>query len=86
MFHSKRLCMSCPPVKTFGVTATVVASASLDEDLAFRIVESVMENLDAFRKAHPAFGGLDPAAMSVDGLSAPLHPGAERYFRGRGLL
>ena len=39
-----------------------------------------MANIDDFRQLHPAFANLDPAQMVKDGLSAPLHPGAERYY------
>ncbi len=73
------------PVVTFGVKATVVARADLDEDTAYRLVSAVFDHLDAFRRMHPAFGALEPARMAVDGLSAPLHPGAARYFREKGL-
>jgi TRAP-type uncharacterized transport system substrate-binding protein len=45
------------------------------------VVKAVFENIDQFRGLHPAFANLDPAQMANDGLSAPLHPGAERYFR-----
>ncbi len=73
------------PVKTFGVKATVVTTASLDEALAYAITRSVLGDLRRFRKMHPAFGGLDAKRMVTDGLSAPLHPGALRYFREAGL-
>jgi hypothetical protein len=46
----------------------------------------VFENLDAFRSLHPAFANLDPAQMITNGLSAPLHPGAERYFKEQGWM
>ena len=74
------------PVKTFGVKATVVTTAALEEPLAYAIVRSVLGDLRGFRKMHPAFGALDPNRMVADGLSAPLHPGAQRYFREAGLL
>lgn len=66
--------------------ATVVASEALDEETAYRIVSRVFENLEEIRRMHPAMSRLDPARMAQDGLYAPLHPGAERYFRERGLL
>ena len=44
------------PVKTFGVKATVVASADLDADTAYALVKTVFDNLDRFRGMHPAFG------------------------------
>lgn len=73
-------------VKTFGVIATVVASADLDEETAYQIVAHVFDNIEAFRAAHPALGGLDTTEMMTAGLTAPLHPGALRYFQERGLL
>lgn len=74
------------PVQTFGVKATLVTTASLGEDLAYAIARSVLGDLRRFRKMHPAFGGLDERRMVVDGLSAPLHSGALRYYREAGLL
>jgi TRAP transporter TAXI family solute receptor len=73
-------------VRTFGVRATVVTSADLSEETAYHIVKALFENLDRFRKLHPALNRLQPATMVRDGLSARLHPGAERYFREKGLL
>jgi len=74
------------PVVTFGVKATVVASAKLDADSVYTVVKAVFENLDRFKKMHPAFGGLEAAGMIKDGLSAPLHEGALRYYEERGLM
>jgi TRAP transporter TAXI family solute receptor len=73
-------------VVTFGVKATVVSSADVDSDLVYAVVKAVFENLDTLRRMHPAFGLLDAKNMVRDGLSAPLHEGAERYFREKGLL
>ncbi len=74
------------PVTTFGVKATVVSSAVVDADPVYSIVKAVFDDLDKFKKMHPAFGDLEPERMIRDGLSAPLHEGAERYFRERGLM
>jgi len=74
------------PVPTFGVKATVVASAKLDAETVYNVVKNVFDNLDRFKKMHPAFGNLDPARMVTGGLSAPLHEGALRYYRERGLM
>jgi TRAP transporter TAXI family solute receptor len=71
---------------TFGVGATFVTSADVPDDVVYEIVRAVMENIDQFRSLHPAFANLDPAEMANDGLSAPLHPGAERYYREAGLI
>ena len=46
----------------------------------------VFDNFDEFRRLHPAFAALDAQAMIRNGLSAPLHEGAERYYRERGWI
>lgn len=74
------------PVVTFGVKATVVASTRLSPDTAYLLVKTVFENLDDFKKQHPAFANLEAADMIKDGLSAPLHDGALRYYREKGWL
>ena len=71
---------------TFGVRATVVANASTPDDVVYALVKAVFENFDDFKKLHPAFAKLDPKEMVKAGLSAPLHPGAERYYKEKGWL
>lgn len=73
-------------VETFGVGATFVTSANVPDDVVYTVVSAVFENLDQFRSLHPAFANLDAETMANDSLSAPLHPGAERYFREAGLI
>jgi len=50
------------------------------------LVKTVFENLDSFKKQHPAFAGLEVADRVQEGLSAPLHEGALRYYREKGWL
>jgi TRAP transporter TAXI family solute receptor len=73
-------------VSTFGVGATFVTSASVSEDAVYAVVSSVFENFDAFKKLHPAFANLDPKQMISDGLSAPLHAGAAKYYKEQGWI
>ncbi len=73
-------------VMTFGVGATLVTSASTPGEVVYALVKAVFSDIDQFRGLHPAFANLDPAQMANDGLSAPLHPGAEQYFREVGLI
>ena len=73
------------PVATYAVAATVVTGAAVAEDLVYGVARAVFEELDGLRSAHPALRGLEPAAM-LEGLPAPLHPGAARYYRERGWL
>ena len=74
------------PVTTFGVKATVVASSSLDPDAVYQVVKAVFENLGRLGEMHPAFAGLEPQKMIGEGLSAPLHEGARRYYVERGWI
>ena len=73
-------------VMTFGVGATLVSSAAVPEDTVYALVKAVFSDIDQFRGLHPAFANLDPKEMANDGLSAPLHPGAEKYFKEEGLV
>jgi hypothetical protein len=71
---------------TFGVGATFVTSADVSDDAVYAVVSSVFENFDDFKKLHPAFANLKPEEMISDGLSAPLHPGAEKYYKEKGWI
>ncbi|MEX0339856.1 MAG: TAXI family TRAP transporter solute-binding subunit [Arenibacterium sp.] len=71
---------------TFGVGATFVTSDKVSDDVVYVVAKSVMENIDDFKQLHPAFANLDPAQMVKDGLSAPLHPGAEKAYKELGLM
>ena len=71
---------------TFGVGATFVSSDAVSEDVVYEMTKAVFENIDQFRSLHPAFADLDPQEMANEGLSAPLHPGAKRYYEEAGLL
>jgi len=71
---------------TFGVGATFVTSSNISEKVIYNVVKSVFENFDAFKKLHPAFANLKKEEMIKDGLSAPLHRGAIKYYKEAGLL
>lgn len=73
-------------IPTYGVLATLVASTDVSEEAVYNLVRSVFENFDSFRSLHPAFANLTPEEMVQNGNSAPLHPGAERYYREQGWL
>ncbi len=73
-------------VTTFGVGATFVTSADVPEDVVYTIVKAVFENFDDFKGLHPAFANLKPEEMISDSLSAPLHAGAEKYYKEKGWM
>ncbi len=71
-------------VSTFGVKATLVTSAAVADDIVYAMTKEVFENFDKFKTLHPAYGGLTKGQM-LEGLSAPVHPGAMKYYKEAGL-
>ncbi|HUT24314.1 MAG TPA: TAXI family TRAP transporter solute-binding subunit [Sumerlaeia bacterium] len=69
---------------TFGVKATLVTSAQTPDDMVYVITREVFENLGEFKKLHPAYAGLTREKM-LEGLTAPIHPGAMQYYKEAGL-
>jgi TRAP transporter TAXI family solute receptor len=67
-------------VETFGVSAVLVATSETPDMLIDGVVRTIFENLESFKKLHPALANLDANAMRTDGLSAPLHEAASAYF------
>lgn len=74
------------PTPTYGVLAGVVTSSKVSEAAVYAFTKSVFENFDEFKKLHPAFANLDHAKMIKDGISAPLHPGAIKYYKEKGWM
>jgi len=72
------------PVTTFGGYATVVSSAKVPADVVYEVVRAVFENIEDFKKLHPAYAILTPEGMISNGLSAPLHEGAMKYYKEKG--
>ncbi|MTH96983.1 TAXI family TRAP transporter solute-binding subunit [Roseibium sp. RKSG952] len=73
-------------INTFGVGATFVTSADVPDEVVYTLVKSVFEDFDSFKKLHPAFANLTEEEMIKDSLSAPLHPGAQKYYEERGWM
>ena len=73
-------------VATFGVKSTLVSSADIAEETIYQVVKAVFENFAEFQSAHMALAAQTPQSMVTEGNSAPLHKGAERYYKEAGLL
>lgn len=72
--------------RTFGVKAVLVASEDLSEDVVYQMVKAVFDNLDNFKTLHPVFATLDAQHMALDTDITPLHAGAIKYYKEKGLL
>jgi TRAP transporter TAXI family solute receptor len=73
-------------IKSFGVTATISTTSSLPDDVAYEVVKAVFDNFDNFKTLHPVFQALNPKDLVYSGNTAPLHPGARRYFLEKGYI
>ena len=74
------------PTQTYGVLATFVSSSKVPANTIYAVVKGVFDNFDEFKKLHPALANLDPKSMIKDGLSAPLHDGAAKYYKEKGWI
>jgi TRAP transporter TAXI family solute receptor len=71
---------------TFGVSATLVTSAELPDEVVHAIARAAIKGVDQLRTRRPALARLEPEEMVRASLTAPLHPGAERAYRELGLI
>lgn len=71
---------------TFGVGATLVTSSKVSDEVVYNLVKSVFDNLRRFKKLHPALRILKQEEMIQDGLSAPLHDGAIKFYKEMGWM
>jgi TRAP transporter TAXI family solute receptor len=74
------------PTQTYGVLATLVSSSKVPADSVYAVVKAVFDNFEEFKKLHPALANLKPEDMVKNGLSAPLHEGAARYYKEKGWI
>lgn len=72
-------------VPSFGVKATFVTSSTVPENVVYAITKEVFDNFEDFKKLHPAYSVLTKENM-LEGNSAPVHPGALKYFKEAGLM
>jgi TRAP transporter TAXI family solute receptor len=72
-------------VPTLAITNILVTSSDVDEELVYQMTKQLFEHIPDLVAAHNAATAIDPATAAKN-LPAPLHPGAERYYKEAGLL
>jgi TRAP transporter TAXI family solute receptor len=72
-------------IKTFGVIATLCTSSNISDHVVYTITKEVFDNFVEFKRQHPALGDLTKKDM-LKGFTAPVHPGATKYFKEAGLM
>ena len=71
--------------QTISQPNLLVTHKDLPEDVVYKIVKTMYENLDYLKKIHQAAQVMS-LDLAVSGLSIPLHPGAVRYYEEMGLF
>lgn len=71
-------------IETVGVFATLLASASVPDDVVYTVTRAVFENLETLSGHDADFSALRSDRF-LEGRTAPIHPGALRYYREKGL-
>ncbi len=72
-------------VPTAAVVNFLVTHADVSDDVAYEMTKQLFENLDTMVAAHAAAKRIK-LESALDGMPVPLHPGAERYYKEKGLM
>jgi uncharacterized protein len=72
-------------VATVAITNILVTHSDVTDEVAYEMTKQLFENLDAMVAAHAAARAI-AAENGPAGLPIPLHPGAERYYKEKGLM
>nr|WP_232455114.1 TAXI family TRAP transporter solute-binding subunit [Oceanisphaera avium] len=74
------------PIPSIGGKAILATTEETDPEVVYQLVKSVFDNLERFKRLHPAFAELKAEDMISAGITAPLHEGAKRYYQEKGWL
>ena len=72
-------------IKTATMSNAIVVHKDLSEDIVYTLIKTICENLAETKAIHPAFAVFNPET-AWQNIGAPLHPGAERYYREKGYI
>ena len=72
-------------VPTAAVINYLVTSSAVSDDLAYKMTKYIYESLPELEKAHAAGKGIKLETAAA-GSPAPMHPGAIKYFKEKGLI
>ncbi len=71
-------------VKTVTVKATLIVSTSASEDDVYNVTKAIFDNIEAITSAH-AKGAELSLENATQGMTAPFHKGAAKYFAEKGI-
>lgn len=73
------------PVPTLSVQAILVANKDMPDDVAYQLTKTLFENIEDVAKAHNK-GSEILLEKAADGITIPLHPGAEKYLKEKNII
>ena len=73
-------------VHTFGVKCLLCVNEDMDPELAYHLTELILDALPGLKENTPMLGSIDEEGFICSNLPIPLHEGAERYYREKGML
>jgi uncharacterized protein len=71
-------------VPTAAVVNYLVTRSDLPDDLVYQMTKTVFDNLNDLTAAHSAAKEIK-LESAMTGMPVPMHPGAERYFKEKGI-
>lgn len=71
-------------INTFKIMTEIFVSNKVSEDVAYEFVKQALENIADYKDAHVVCSEITPESAAVT--SAPLHPGAAKYFKEIGVI
>lgn len=72
-------------VQAVTVLNYFVTRADVPADLVYNMTKAIFESAAELVAAHPAAGGIK-LERALDGMPVPLHPGAQKYYKEKGLI
>ncbi len=75
---------SAADIVTLNSTNMAIVDSRLSDDVVYALTKAMLDNIDAIRTSHPAASAFNLEEASQ--VPIPLHPGAERFFREKGIL
>lgn len=73
-------------LKTIAAIGVLCSDEKVSEDVVYKTVKAMFENIDALKERLPNYFGDFGREHALDGCSMPIHPGAEKYYREIGLI
>ena len=72
------------PYRTHAFLIGMSAAPTLDDEIAYQVTKAIMEDAIIQRSSFPGLEGVDLGALTMEYASAPIHPGALRYYEEAG--